>query len=114
MDKSTLRSITLGAAKKFRTSVVSIDGNDFEVRQLSVKGRRDLLEKAYNSETGKLDTQEYLVWSVIKSTFVPGTDELVYSDADYESLVAMPTGGFVDKLGEAASKLLNVDEGKDI
>lgn len=113
MDKTALRAATLGTKKDFRKSIVPINGVDFEVRQLSVKGRRDLLEKAYNSETSKLDTQEYLVWSVIKTTFVPGTDELVYSDADYESLVAEPTGSFVDKLGEASSKLLNVEEGKD-
>ena len=51
----------------------------------------------------------FLVWSVIHNTYVPNTDELVFDELDYDSLVDNPTGGFVDEFSEVAARLVNVD-----
>jgi hypothetical protein len=44
-------------------------------------------------------------------TFVPGTNELVFCDEDYDALVSMPAGSVIDELSQTAAEFCNV-EGK--
>ena len=107
-----LRALTVGAKKNFRTEKVDIEGAEFEVRQPSVKARDALMEKCTDKE-GKLKMSEFLSWGIILNTYKPGTDEKVFSDADYKSIIEQPAGGWVDKLGNTAARLLNVQEDED-
>jgi len=105
--KNDLRSLTVGGKKNFRKKVVEIDEAKFEVRQLSVGDRQKIYDKS--SKGDKISSSDFLVWSVIYCTFVPGTEEKVFDDADYESLMAQPSDSFVDKLGQAAGELLDTE-----
>lgn len=102
--RDKLRSKTVGAAKNFRKQIETVDGEDFEVRQLSVRDRMDVYNKA--TKNSVLDPLQFQIWAVISTVFVPGTDERVFEDTDYESLVKQPTGSFVDKLSEVAVSML--------
>jgi hypothetical protein len=105
--RDKLRAKSVGAAKRFRKEVVTVDGDDFEVRQLSVRDRMDVYNRA--TKNGVLDPLQFQIWAVISTVYVPGTDERVFEDTDYESLVKQPTGSFVDKLSEAAVNMLGAE-----
>lgn len=108
--KTKLRKLTLGATQKFKTTTVIVEGSPFEVRQPSLKQRSALRKKCTVVTDGGIEFNlfEFLIWAVIFHTYVPGTEELVFSEEDYEALVSMPAGGWFDELSEAASKLFNV------
>lgn len=110
-NRDTLRQATLGAKKTFRSEIVEFEGSSFEIRQPTIKARAELRAKCTSTknEGVAFDMFEFLVWAVIHNTFVPGTDERVFDDTDYDSLVKSPTGGFVDEFSEVAAKLINVE-----
>jgi starvation-inducible outer membrane lipoprotein len=106
-QRDALRSKTVGAPKNFRSKVVTVDGDDFEVRQLSVRGRLDVYNRS--TKNGILDPLQFQIWAVIATCYVPGTAEKVFDDTDYDLLVDQPTGSFVDKLSEAAIEMLGTE-----
>jgi hypothetical protein len=105
--RDTIRSKTVGAPKHFKKNVVKVEDVEVEVRQMSVKDRLDIFNKASNGEGG-VDPLKFQLWSVIYSCYVPGTNERIYEEYDYDSLVSVPTGSFVDILASEATKLMNV------
>lgn len=105
--RDALRSKTVGAAKKFRTELVTVDGEEVEVRQLSVRDRLNVYNRS--TKNGVLDPLQFQIWAVISTCYVPGTNEKLFEDADYDGLVDQPTGGFLDQLSEAAINMLNVE-----
>lgn len=107
--RDNLRSKILGKSHVFKSEVVEYDGDQYEVRQPSVKSRKMLFKKCM-SEDGRIDTGDFIAWGVIYNTFVPGTDELVFEETDYEVLMSLPSGGILDKLGTVASAMLNVED----
>lgn len=119
--KDKLRKLTLGAKRKFKIKIIEIgegEGDDkekFEVRQPTLRERSDLRKKCTNmNEDGiEFNLFEFLIWAVINHTFVPGTDEHVFTEEDYEALSNIPAGGWFDELSEAASELCNVGGSDD-
>lgn len=105
--RDVLRSKTVGGAKKFRSKIVTVDGEDIEVRQLSVRDRLDVYNRS--TKNGVLDPLQFQIWSIIATCYVPDTREKLFDDADYDSLMEQPTGGFVDQLSEAAIDMLNAE-----
>lgn len=99
--REKIRSKTLGADKHFRSEIVKWDDIEVELRQPSNKARRNLLQKA-KDESGNIDPLEFLVWATIEGTFVPGTNEKVFDDGDYDALMEQPVGSFLDVFGEKA------------
>lgn len=118
--RDQLRGATVGKKPEFRHEIVKVGDHEFEVRQPSVATRSKMIKKC-NVKVGgsmddaveKLDYSALQVWSVIYCTFVPGTDERVFEDGDFNHLQNQPAGGFVDELGQAAMKLMNVDPEED-
>ena len=109
-----VRSNLLGKTPKFKSEIVLADGTEIEVRQPTV-GQRALITKKAECTNGKnvdFDYAAFLLWSVIFSSYLPGTDQLVFSPEDYKTLSNMPTGGYIDDLQEAAQRLNNVTEDK--
>jgi hypothetical protein len=106
--RDELRAATVGAKKVFRTKSVEWNGLKFEFRQPSLAGRRKLRDKALD-DGGMIDIFEALVWGVIWNTYVPGTDELVFEETDYDSLVSTPPGGFMDEFAVEIAELYNLD-----
>jgi hypothetical protein len=106
--RKEIRDALMGAKSEFKKEVVKFNGVEVEIRQPTVKSRKEIMERA--TKNGEISTFEFLVWAVIESTFVKGTDEKVFEYEDYDSLVSKPVGGFMDKFGEIASNLMNVEE----
>ena len=107
--RDQIRTATLGSGAKFKSEVVEYNGIEVEIRQPSVKVRTELFNKCMD-ENGRVKMTEFLVWAMIYNTFVPNTEELVFEEEDYDSLMARPAGGFLDKFGNKASELLNVED----
>lgn len=113
-DKSIrdqIRAATIGAKSEFKTELVDWNGVEVEIRQPTHKSRKELFNKCKDKD-GNLDATEFLVWSVIRNTYIPKTNETVFEAADYDALVEKPAGGFLDKFGEVAVRLFN-PEGKN-
>jgi len=114
--KEKLREITVGAPKNFKSETVEIDGVEFEVRQPSVEDRGKLMSKAGVTSTRDLDDMDYAslqAYSVIYCTYVPGTDEKVFSEDDYETIKNCPAGSWVDQLNAPIMNLMNVQPEED-
>lgn len=111
-SRAALRKATLGTKKNFRKKIVEFNDEKFEIRQPSIRNRGELRKKCSTiSETGgiEFDMFEFLVWVVIQNTYVPGTNERVFSEEDYDALVDNPTGGFMDEFAEIATDLANIN-----
>jgi hypothetical protein len=59
----------------------------------------------------KVNSALMQVLAVMRLTYVPGTDERLFEQADQDSLMNEESGGLVDVLGKAAVKLLSPDIG---
>lgn len=112
-NAKAIRDKTLGAKKGFKTKNVQLeDGTEVEIRQPSIKRRKEIMN-AVTDEQGNVDGGDLVVWAAIYCSFVPGENETVFSEEDYEALLEEPTGSFVDDFGQAALELMNVSaEGK--
>ena len=110
--RDDLRAATLGQTRKFISRKVKYNGQEFEIRQPTIKARAALRKQSsvYRVDgTVDFDLFEFIVQAVIANTFIPGTDERVFEPNDYEALVANPPGGFIDEFGAIATELMNVD-----
>lgn len=107
-SRSSIRDALLSAKTEFKSEVVPLNGVDVEVRQSTVKSRSELMKRS--TVDGAVEFGAFLVWGVIYNTYVPGTNEKVFDEQDYDVLMEDPTGGIVDQLGEAISKIMNVSE----
>lgn len=107
--RDSLRALTIGSTKHFKRTTVTIDGNDFEVRSPSVKQRAAIFKMAGVSDKDKQpDIAALQAAAVIELTYVPGTEERVFSDKDYAAIYDSPAGSWVDELAEVAMGTLNV------
>ena len=114
--RNKLRAVTIGAVKKPRSKVLEINGEKLEVRQPTIKQRDDLRSKCIDRiplDNGdfemKLDSIAYQIWGVILFTYIPGTNERVFENADFDLMANSFTGSFVDDLYEVFVELSNVD-----
>lgn len=88
-------------AAKPRSSVrVTYDGTEFELRNPTLSERR-----SFAKESGG-DGTTYNLLACIACTFIPGTDERVFSPHDKEALLQCETGGMVDVLSVHLAKLM--------
>lgn len=112
--RDRIRSATLGKKDQFRTETVEVNGVQVALKQPSV-GEREEIFAAIRDEQGNLDHVKLLTWGVVKLAYVPGENQRVFDDMDYDELVKHPTNSWVDKLGESVLNVLNVeaDEGND-
>ena len=105
-------------SRKAKSQIVNFEGVDYEVRAPSVRARARILErggvleevdskgkKAKSKDVGALS-----IAAVIACTFVPGTDERVFDDGDFDSLLDAPVGSLVDALSTPAFDFLNTNK----
>lgn len=114
-QKTKLRSLTIGSERKVKTETYEYAGQKFEVRQPNLRERSDIRRKATQMEGEQIEFNlfEFMIWAVIKQTYVPESEERVFEDEDYKDLCDIPAGGWFDELAEIASGLCNVEtEGK--
>ena len=105
--RDALRSLTVGKSKIFKKEIVTVDGAEIEVRQLSVGERKRVLNRS--SKNGEVDPLDFQIWAIISTCYVPGTEEKLFEDTDYNVLSEQPTGGFVDELSKKAVSMLSME-----
>ena len=107
--RDKIRSATVGKNHKFKSKIFNYEGIDVEFRQPSIKGKKNLIDKAKGSD-GEFDMINFLVYAVIGNCYVPGTDELVFDETDYDVIVNQPSGSFVDVFGNEIAKLMGEED----
>jgi len=130
--RKQIRSKTIGAKATFKTEIIEYDDVKIEVRQPSVATRAQMMKRsrdtskvrsrASGKDAREVDAEDVLstldygkmqAWACIYCAYVPGTDETVYEEQDFSGLLNQPSGGFVDKISEAAMNLMNVTPKED-
>ena len=102
-----IRAATVGSKKVFRTEIVKIDNVDIEVRELT-KIRRSEIIKDSDGDNQKL---EQLL--LIECCYEPGTDNKPFSLTDVEALWSFPSGGFLDDLLNAVTRVHGITRVED-
>lgn len=105
----SIRDLTLGAKSKFRTKEIEYEGTKVQFRQLSLRERKELLERSKGTD-GEIDNTKLQVNAVIAMTVDPVTDKKVFTKADFDTMMDAPTGGYVDTFVEAAMSLWGAEE----
>lgn len=106
--REALRQKTVGAKKSFKSKIIDFDGIEVEFRQPSLKVRKKISDKAKKVD-GSFDIIDALIWNVIYSTYIPGTNDLVYEEGDYESMAEQSEGSFVTKFAQEIMELAAVE-----
>ncbi len=110
--RDEIRSKTVGGNLKAQVKLFEYEEVSVEFRQPTVGIRKEIFNRSQVDD--KLDIYNFLVWSVIYCTFVPGTKERVYEDADFDSMMSQYTGSFVDIFSEEISEIMNVSVDKAV
>lgn len=95
--RDSLRSHIL--SQKVTSKIVTLeDGFEVEIRQSTVGQMLDNMNLP--------DVQQRVLSMLIRSCYVPGTEELLFEEADIESLRELPSGGYWQALIDAANSLM--------
>jgi hypothetical protein len=98
--KQSIRNAILGA-QKIKTTQIEFFGQTVELRQPTMDFILNM-----NSEENRARAAAQMI---IGYTYVPGTEERVFEDADLESIMALPFGQDVNRLNRAISSLTTLD-----
>ncbi|MFW5903055.1 MAG: hypothetical protein ACOCTT_04155 [archaeon] len=115
--KNKLREITVGKSPEFKSEIVEIDGQEFEMREPSVGTRGKIISGSgisfsQDGVDNDMNISQMQILVVVYCTYVPDTDEQVFSEKDIPMLLEQPAGSFVDKLAQVGMRLMNQqDEG---
>lgn len=107
--RDALREVTIGSNKNFKKEIVEVNGKELEVRQPSVADRDKLIERCKPAGSDDISWTDFMIWNVILNTYVPGTNERVFEDGDYESLRNQPTNSFLDEIANVANRLAGAE-----
>ena len=111
--KDRIRAASVGSMPKPKSVIVDLSDNEdepmlVEVRQPTPRQRQDYLEKC-RDEDYTVDSLKMQLYGVIDFTYVPGTDEKVYDEADFDAMANSGLGSFIDKISEVFVELCNTD-----
>lgn len=111
--RDKIRAATIGSKKVFKKVILEFMGTKIEVRQLTIQERNAYAESALEKKSKKDDKQtvnimKLQVNAIIQSCYVPGTDDLVFEDTDYNSISESVSGGYADKIWEAVQEMSNI------
>lgn len=113
--RQRMRQATVTSAAEPARDIVEIGDLEFEVRSLSYKDKKAVNKAAtttsFDAKSGKADVQfdqeEYELEMLIRSVFVPDTDERVFEPHDKDNLRGQFVGKdhWMQKLMDAASEI---------
>lgn len=88
-----------------------------EIREPNLTERASILRAAKlgganDGTKAEIDTLQ--VETVIRLTYVPGTNIRVFDDVDKRALLAQPAGGWLDDLAEVALPMLNLASEEEV
>jgi len=103
-DRNELRT-SLFSGNQFKKDTVDVLGADVEIRQPSIK---DLQEMGDIAD----DDKNALVLLMIENCYVPGTNDKLFDKEDYDNLMELPSGKWVQEFQTKYMDLagLNQDE----
>jgi len=115
--KDRFRANTVGAEKKFRSQDLTLQFADgpcaVRLRSPTVEERSQIISSSgvVDPKTGdvKPDLAKLQTNSVIALTVDPETGEKMFDEADRESMLKSPAGGWFDELSRVSAQMLNVD-----
>lgn len=100
-----LRNKVLGADPSYRKVRFTVDGEEFEVREMSLATTRKIEDAARNKK-GKIDGYRMLALAAIESVYDPTTGQKVLESTDEAKLLQLPSNsGFFHEFGKAFEKL---------
>ena len=98
--REELRQATIGTRNPLRKIEVEYNDHTYEFRQPTIAEREAIRQGASFAGEGlgelRMDMAKHSVLFVISQTYIPGTDEKVFEDGDFDTLLNAPTGGFVE------------------
>lgn len=100
--RDAIRSAAFGTKPESET--ITIFGQKVEVRQPDV----GTIVDAQSAE----DRKDMIVNMLINYTYVPGTNEHIFTWEDKNSILAMPVGRWFNQLNEAINRLTDIDIGE--
>ena len=104
-----LRSLVIGKTVVRRREIVEYQGQEFEIREPSVEELEEIRGRVFDPTKKNYKMAEYRVVGLIETLYVPGTDVKVFSDGDYDALMASPAGGPIELLSDKMFKLFSAD-----
>jgi hypothetical protein len=102
--RDTLRGAIFSGSSFKRESIV-LFGQEIEVRQPSVEQLRKLSDISKSAKD-----KNAIINLMIDYTYVPGTDEKVFEQADYEQLSNLPAGDWLITYQKAWVRLAGINE----
>lgn len=103
--RDALRAKLLGAGHKAKTIMVTVFGEEVEVRQPT-------LEAILRTQSTSTDLKTRSVDMIIEYTFVPGTNEHVFETTDRDVILGWPFGTDIIALQDAIAELTGIDVDK--
>ena len=116
------RSKLLGAKREFKRKLVvteSPSGEEMqvEIKQPTIREGGMIRNKALQFKAGEdavFKTDEYAIWAVITLCYEVGTDERVFSDADYDTIRDSPSCKWYDDISKECQKFTNVGSDEEV
>lgn len=99
-----LRAAALGKEQAQKVEYVEIGDLKFEIRRLTIAQQKYIARVAVKKD-GKPDDIEAAVLTVIYSTYVPGTDELVFNEKDKDELKSKSIDDWLERVFDAIAKV---------
>lgn len=102
-----IRAATIGSKKKFAEEIVEIDENpDIKIvmKQLTIAQRQEASKHARLPD-GDVDIFEWQIWCILLGSLDPDSGERVFQEEDYGELKSHPSGGFIEQLAAAATRV---------
>ncbi len=101
LTRDDLRGRLLGTKAKPKIEMVTLFGEDVELRQPSFGSMLDAREIA--------DTKTRTIEMIVQYAFVPGTDERIFEDTDRDVILGWPFGEDVLEIQNAIARLSGID-----
>jgi len=106
--REELRTAALATGKR-KSVLVEVNGQSFEVRRPTPRVKGDIVSAGKPGKNGlPTDYAALEIEAVLKCTYVPGSDDRVFSRADEDSLLDGDCD-VTEKLSKAALELMDVD-----
>jgi hypothetical protein len=117
--RDAIRSAVLSSPRSFRKKTLTVFGEQIEVREPTVGSRAEITKRAIHIErvvdngdadlSTTIDQLKWNLYAIIFCCYVPGTDEHVFEDTDFDALSGRPVGDLVE-LEDTVRELMNIEK----
>jgi hypothetical protein len=111
--RDTLRSSIIG--RKSKGDILTFEGKEIELRCGSIRDRDTILKLCQVDDKGnscEFNDLKFMILTVIAHTYIPGTNENIFEETDYDSLESGDIGGFIDFVTAHILEKENTDKKK--